>query len=129
MVDQNTRRKMVEMLRTWKEPVPGSIDPRPVFEPEFVAPIDAALMKVLGPGSGGRVTQSVPSPVPTPPGRLPRQQSPYGVPPSQFPLPVNGGSQRPCSQSHAATVSLPCVLLRNSSMLVERIEQRLTCLN
>ncbi|KAK0706842.1 hypothetical protein B0T26DRAFT_680467 [Lasiosphaeria miniovina] len=43
-VDNMTRRKMEEMLRTWKEPVPGSISSRPVFPPEHVQPIENALV-------------------------------------------------------------------------------------
>lgn len=45
-VDQATRRKMDEMLRTWKEPVPGSLDTRPVFPPDITRPIENALLKV-----------------------------------------------------------------------------------
>ncbi|KAL1879377.1 hypothetical protein VTK73DRAFT_7014 [Phialemonium thermophilum] len=44
-VDNMTRRKMDEMLKTWKEPVPGSIDTRPVFPPDVVRPIENALIK------------------------------------------------------------------------------------
>ncbi|OAA66469.1 mRNA cleavage factor complex component [Niveomyces insectorum RCEF 264] len=44
-VDNATRRKMDEMLKTWKEPVPGSVDPRPVFAPDTVRPIENALVK------------------------------------------------------------------------------------
>lgn len=44
-VDNATRRKMDEMLKTWKEPVPGSLDKRPVFPPEVVRPIENALIK------------------------------------------------------------------------------------
>ncbi|KAI3340388.1 hypothetical protein F4824DRAFT_453142 [Ustulina deusta] len=46
MVDMATRRKLEEMLKTWKEPVPGSIDTRPVFAPDVVRPIENALIKV-----------------------------------------------------------------------------------
>ncbi|KAI0855484.1 hypothetical protein F4860DRAFT_32387 [Xylaria cubensis] len=46
MVDMPTRRKLEEMLKTWKEPVPGSIDTRPVFSPDVVRPIENALIKV-----------------------------------------------------------------------------------
>lgn len=45
VVDHKIRRKMEEMLRTWKDPVPGSIDTRPVFSHELVRPIENALMK------------------------------------------------------------------------------------
>ena len=45
LVDLSTRRKMDEMLKTWKEPVPGSIDIRPVFPPEVTRPIENALIK------------------------------------------------------------------------------------
>lgn len=45
MVDQSVRRKMEEMLKTWKEPVPGSIDSRPVFPADVTRPIENALIK------------------------------------------------------------------------------------
>lgn len=44
-VDQRTRHKLEEMLQTWKEPVPGSIDSTPVFPPDVVKPIENALIK------------------------------------------------------------------------------------
>ncbi|KAK8107755.1 mRNA cleavage factor complex component Pcf11 [Apiospora kogelbergensis] len=44
-VDMATRRKMDEMLKTWKEPIPGSIDTRPVFPPDVTRPIENALIK------------------------------------------------------------------------------------
>lgn len=44
-VDQRTRHKLEEMLQTWKEPVPGSIDTTPVFPSEVVKPIENALIK------------------------------------------------------------------------------------
>ncbi|KAH0527380.1 hypothetical protein TsFJ059_002384 [Trichoderma semiorbis] len=46
VVDHSIRRKMEEMLKTWKDPVPGSMDTRPVFSHELVRPIENALMKV-----------------------------------------------------------------------------------
>jgi len=45
-VDNATRRKMDEMLKTWKEPVPGSISTKPVFPPDLVRPIENALIAV-----------------------------------------------------------------------------------
>lgn len=45
LMDTTTRRKMDEMLKTWKEPVPGSIDTRPVFPPDITRPIETALIK------------------------------------------------------------------------------------
>lgn len=44
-VDQRTRHKLEEMLQTWKEPVPGSIDTTPVFPLGVVRPIENALIK------------------------------------------------------------------------------------
>ncbi|KAK1064846.1 mRNA 3' end processing factor [Friedmanniomyces endolithicus] len=45
LVDGATRRAMESLLKTWKEPVPGSIDPRPVFPLETVRPIENALIR------------------------------------------------------------------------------------
>ncbi|KAJ0423839.1 hypothetical protein BJY00DRAFT_277523 [Aspergillus carlsbadensis] len=45
LVDSQTRRKLDEMLKTWKEPVPGSLDTRPVFPLEITRSIENALIK------------------------------------------------------------------------------------
>lgn len=45
LVDNNVRRKLDEMLKTWKEPVPGSIESRPVFPADITRPIENALIK------------------------------------------------------------------------------------
>ncbi len=45
LVDNNTRRNMEGMLKTWKEPVPGALDSTPVFPPDIVRPIENALIK------------------------------------------------------------------------------------
>lgn len=45
LVDSHTRKKLDEMLKTWKEPVPGSLDLRPVFSVETTRPIENALIK------------------------------------------------------------------------------------
>lgn len=42
-VSHPVRRKLEEMLDTWEQPVPGSIDQRPVFAAETIRPIRAAL--------------------------------------------------------------------------------------
>lgn len=36
---------MEEMLKTWTQPVTGSLDTRPVFNPDLIRPIENALMK------------------------------------------------------------------------------------
>ena len=33
------------MLKTWKQPVPGAIDPRPVFQTEITKKIENALIQ------------------------------------------------------------------------------------
>lgn len=45
LVDSQTRKKLDEMLKTWKEPVPGSLDTRPVFPAEITRSIENALIK------------------------------------------------------------------------------------
>ncbi|KAL6720150.1 mRNA 3' end processing factor [Lecanora helva] len=45
LVNPAVRKKLDEMLKTWKEPVPGSLDQRPVFPPDTTRPIDNALIK------------------------------------------------------------------------------------
>lgn len=45
LVDSQTRKKLDEMLKTWKEPVPGSLDTRPVFPADVTRSIENALIK------------------------------------------------------------------------------------
>ena len=45
LVDSPTRRAMQNMLKTWMEPVPGSLDLKPVFDPETVRPIETDIIK------------------------------------------------------------------------------------
>ncbi|KAL8869874.1 MAG: hypothetical protein Q9174_003942, partial [Haloplaca sp. 1 TL-2023] len=45
LVAPQIRKKLDEMVKTWKEPVPGSIDPKPVFSPDTTRPIETALIK------------------------------------------------------------------------------------
>lgn len=108
-VDNTTRRKMDEMLKTWKEPVPGSIDPRPVFPPEVVRPIENALIKartnalqaqqehargqqqILGRGRPIPPQGTPHRDIPTPPTSRPHQAN--GVPyPGQPPTPITNGA-------------------------------------
>ncbi|KAL5615117.1 hypothetical protein BROUX41_005176 [Berkeleyomyces rouxiae] len=84
-VDSNVRRKMEEMLRTWKQPVPGSIDTRPVFPLEVVQPIEDALMKASASAFQAQQKNMVgrprvvhPRDTPSPHARI---HSPYGPPP------------------------------------------------
>ncbi|KAL2891379.1 hypothetical protein HOO65_010737 [Ceratocystis lukuohia] len=84
-VDSNVRRKMEEMLRTWKQAVPGSIDTRPVFPLEVVQPIEDALMKASASAFQaqqknmiGRPRVVHPRDTPSPHARI---QSPFGPPP------------------------------------------------
>ncbi|GJD02029.1 hypothetical protein ColKHC_10854 [Colletotrichum higginsianum] len=102
-VDGQVRRKMDEMLRTWKEPVPGSLDKRPVFTPEVTQPIENALLKARtsalqaqqGRGGGrGRPPVAPYRETPTPPGMRPgsSQPMPYSQPP---PIPQANGTRPP----------------------------------
>jgi pre-mRNA cleavage complex 2 protein Pcf11 len=99
-VDMPTRRKMDEMLRTWKEPIPGSIDTRPVFPPDVTRPIENALLKARtsamelqqrneqkNMGRARQIPQGAPyRDTSTPPGVRPPSQVtgyPVGPPPAQ----------------------------------------------
>lgn len=45
LLNNNVRKKLEEMLDTWEQPVPGSLDQRPVFPIETIRPIKNALHK------------------------------------------------------------------------------------
>jgi pre-mRNA cleavage complex 2 protein Pcf11 len=108
-VDSQIRRKLDEMLKTWKEPVPGSLDPRPVFSADVTRPIETALIKARTQALQAQQEQDSKSRLQnrhrtsTPPvgwnnisasysnGRP--SSTPYGVPPNQNPsqqYPANG---------------------------------------
>jgi pre-mRNA cleavage complex 2 protein Pcf11 len=131
-VDNGTRRKMDEMLKTWKEPVPGSISTKPVFPLEQVRPIENALMAARNVAFAAhqnsyqgqqqlmRGRQPVPSrDTPTPPtGRS------YQPPPQQQqqpPYPPGPNGHRPDAQQpypvQPVSVSVPCPLVPSVPML------------
>jgi len=88
LVDGPTRRNMESMLKTWKEPVPGSLDPRPVFPYEAVQPIDSALARAkTAMLQNTRPAQMHPNGqyrhTPTPP----QHNGYYGAPPAAGPAP------------------------------------------
>lgn len=46
VMTQDTRKAMEGLLRTWKQPVPESMDPRPVFPVDVTKDIENALTKI-----------------------------------------------------------------------------------
>ncbi|KAI9155389.1 DNA replication ATPase [Paramyrothecium foliicola] len=128
VVDNNIRKKMEEMLRTWKDPVPGSLDTRPVFSHELVRPIENALMKARAasmPPQQGQLAgrpRSAMMPhrdTPTPPGMrhtgtptgYPAQHYPqHGAMPGQVPYPGQPhGAYYPPQTSSQPTGSNPAL--------------------
>ncbi|KAM0252177.1 hypothetical protein ACHAQJ_007835 [Trichoderma viride] len=119
VVDHGVRRKMEEMLKTWKDPVPGSMDTRPVFSHELVRPIENALMKARAASMPQQAQSAIPGRprsamfpnrnTPTPPamrgypgpaGSFPPQPHPFsnGGHPGE---PVSGHLPHPGQQSSA----------------------------
>ncbi|KAH0490077.1 hypothetical protein TgHK011_001561 [Trichoderma gracile] len=101
VVDHGIRRKMEEMLKTWKDPVPGSLDTRPVFSHELVRPIENALMKVRAASMPQPAPSAIPGRprsamfpphrnTPTPPGMRGFAGQPGNFPPQPHPF-ANGG--------------------------------------
>ncbi|KFY73211.1 hypothetical protein V499_06694 [Pseudogymnoascus sp. VKM F-103] len=121
LVDNNVRRKMEEMLKTWKEPVPGSIDTRPVFLPEVTRPIENALIKartsaIQAHQEYARQQQPLagknrPSPVPfrntaTPPLQHPNMAG-NQYPGSQYPPPYGNQQQQQPAQYQPPAAAQP----------------------
>ena len=95
LVDSQTRKKLDEMLKTWKEPVPGSLDTRPVFPAEITRSIENALIKArtaalqqqqtrgpqekLGRGRGTATPPGTWRNTPTPPQAAPHHTPQYGT--------------------------------------------------
>ena len=111
LVDGMTRKSMDGMLKTWKEPVPGSMDPTPVFPLETTRVIENALIKARTAALQRQPPAMPPRPAsakyrntPTPP----QQYSRYGLPAQQYhqngygsQLPPQQGVQMPGQQSNA----------------------------
>lgn len=125
LVNYQVRRKLDEMLKTWKEPVPGSLDPRPVFPAETIRPIENALIKARTAAvqaqqqQQSRTQQEMmargrPMPTPNPQWRNtptpPQARGPYYPPPQQTygqqNLP-NGNFQYPQTTNHPLSQPIP----------------------
>lgn len=113
LVDTATRRHMDAMLKTWKEPVPGSIDPRPVFPRETVQPLENAMIKARAALEKIRQSQVPFQGTATPP----QHNGQYARPPVQTPqqfYPGYGVPQQVCLHVIFELVSL---LMHNSPPL------------
>ncbi|KAF2154736.1 hypothetical protein K461DRAFT_291655 [Myriangium duriaei CBS 260.36] len=135
LVDANTRKAMESMLRTWKEPVPGSMEPTPVFPPDTTRVIENALSKAKAilqtrQPAPPRPISSTFRNTPTPPQQAPRYGGPpqqQGYPPQQTtPLPFQAsGTPQPPIQippSLLAALSKPLPLQDDSAKLNADIE-------
>src|ERR1700761_2579804 len=115
-VDSAVRRKLEEMLKTWREPVPGSLSTTPVFPIASTQTIVDSLNKFRGATAGGNRYQSTPAqgqPVrvasaqpyrqtPTPPQSLPQFLPSFAVQ-IRSPQPQTAVPQLPYAQAPPAT--------------------------
>ncbi|KAI9788789.1 MAG: hypothetical protein M1816_006570 [Peltula sp. TS41687] len=91
LVDPPVRKKLEEMLKTWKEPVPGSLDSRPVFPIDVTRSIENALIKARTAAVQFHHQQSR-----NLPGRIPGPMRGTPTPPPGTPgLRYNGGPHPP----------------------------------
>ncbi|KAL9949137.1 hypothetical protein D7B24_001720 [Verticillium nonalfalfae] len=113
-VDGHVRRKMEETLQTWKQPVPQSLDDRPVFPPEVTKPIEESLNKarnsalaLQAQGRGHPVGRArgagIHRATPTPPGMRPGSSQPGypGPPPHAQQQQLNGSRPSSVQQQQA----------------------------
>lgn len=115
VVDHGTRKRMEEMLKTWKQPVAGSMDTRPVFSPDLIRPIENALMRAKaammpqGAQLPGRPRSTVPPhrETPTPPGIRSATGTPAGFAPQLAQYPNAGQPSYPVQFNNH--VSPPCL--------------------
>ncbi|KAL9106926.1 MAG: hypothetical protein Q9227_008112 [Pyrenula ochraceoflavens] len=101
LVDGSIRKKMDEMLKTWKEPVPGSLDTRPVFPLEKSRQIENALIKARTNALARQQTQTRPQ---NP--QYPGQTQPIALPLYQTPQPQAASYQPPSIDVGALRSSL-----------------------
>jgi len=123
---------MEAMFKTWKEPVPGSMEPTPVFQPEATKAIDAALLKFKAataqpqrppPGQPPRPMPLDYRNTPTPPQNFPR----YGTPQQQPQQYQNGYPSHQVSMSPSNSyTSLTLKSLRLNHILKRRHQRTKT---
>lgn len=122
LVGGEVRKAMDAMLKTWKEPVPGSMDTRPVFPPDVTRIIENALIKARTVAVQQQQQQSrnqrLPFGMPPRPGSTafrdtstpPQNGSRYPPPPGQHPY-QNGYQSQQVSLSgnslYSAQLTLP----------------------
>ncbi|PNS13893.1 hypothetical protein CAC42_1384 [Sphaceloma murrayae] len=112
LVDARTRKSLESMLATWKDPVPGSGDPTPVFAAETTRGIEQALMKakaVLNRSQPPRPNSTTFRNTPTPP-----QQNQRYAPPAALQQPGSGGYPPFSSPYQAQNVPQPTAQLAQS---------------
>jgi pre-mRNA cleavage complex 2 protein Pcf11 len=111
LVDNPTRKKMEELLQTWKQPVPGSQSTSLVFQPEITRQIETALIRART--AAIQQTQHLNRGTPemgrgytaTPPGQYrntPPPQSPF-PPPQTFTPPTAAYAQVSLTRSNHLT--------------------------
>ncbi|KAL8925934.1 MAG: hypothetical protein Q9208_003247 [Pyrenodesmia sp. 3 TL-2023] len=84
LVPPHIRKKLDEMVKTWKEPVPGSTDMRPVFPPEKTRPIETTLIRFRTLAVQGAQQQHRQQGMPMPPYTMASQQYPMAAPQPQW---------------------------------------------
>ncbi|KAF2397298.1 hypothetical protein EJ06DRAFT_169920 [Trichodelitschia bisporula] len=89
VVDPHTRKYMEELFKSWKQPVPESRDPRPVFPVDVTRPIDAALIKFRSVALKAKQEQEQ-ARLQLERGRIP-SRGPQSVPPRENPTPPMAG--------------------------------------
>ncbi|KIW13650.1 hypothetical protein PV08_08841 [Exophiala spinifera] len=101
-VDGNVRRKLEEMLKTWREPVPGSLSTTPVFPHSSTQTIVDSLNKFRSATPAANRYQSTPTPVHGAPVRVASTQPyrstptpPQSLPPFNPSIPSHTRSPRP----------------------------------
>ncbi|KAL4747186.1 hypothetical protein BDW72DRAFT_183373 [Aspergillus terricola var. indicus] len=126
LVDSQTRRKLDEMLKTWKEPVPGSLDTRPVFPPDITRSIENALIKARTAAlqqQQARGQQDVfnRSRVGTPPGWRNTLTAPQMT--GRYPPPANSlQSQRPASNGYTTGDPIPVRSTPTPQLQVQEVD-------
>lgn len=121
-VDQAVRRKLEEMLKTWREPVPGSLSSTPVFPLQATQSIMDALNRFKA-STAGRAAQA--------PLRAPSIVQAQAVNYRQTPTPPQPGQLYPQPQINVQNPTptpppQPYYQVRKDHLLVERY---LTCLS
>ncbi|KAF3053719.1 hypothetical protein E8E11_011693 [Didymella keratinophila] len=132
VVDQATRKAMEGLLRTWKQPVPESMDTRPVFPANVTADIENAVNKIRSVAAQTQPPRPMHALPPRPPSNVAWRDT--STPPQNLPrYPAPNDPRRPAglppTPQYSAPSPHPPAVWRDTSAAPNQTPEAVSTLN